>query len=133
MLTGLAFGASMAWLLGRGAMAKFEIDYEEKLYLALAALRGAGYAPLRLVLDRAERLGPTSIERLGTGAVRALDIEVDVRPDETPHIVASKDGLTLLAPVALRRLARWLAADGGQAEPMALVPAYRVPPLRVVS
>ncbi|PVM82939.1 hypothetical protein [Caulobacter endophyticus] len=113
-------------------MASVEIDYEEKLFLALAALRGAGYAPVRLVLDRAERLGPTSIERPGSGAARALDMEVEFQPDAKPHILACKDDRTLCAPVALRQLARWLAADGGEREPMALIPAYSVPRLRAV-
>ncbi len=113
-------------------MAKFDIDYEEKLYLALAALRGAGYAPVRLVLDRVERLGPTSLERHGDGSARALDLDVEVDPAATPHILARRDDRVIRAPVALRQLARWLAADGGEREPMALIPAYDVPRLRAV-
>ena len=66
-------------------MTKVMIDYEEKLYLALAALRGAGYEPERLVLDRPSRLGPTSIDWTATrsgGAPRALDLAVDFLEEE---------------------------------------------------
>jgi hypothetical protein len=116
-------------------MAKLAIDYEEKLYLALAALRGLDYAPERLVLDRASRLGPTSIDwtpvRSG-GLPRALDLEVEFLPTETPWIAVVKDGRMFRAPVGLRPLARWLASAAGEREPMALVPAYAVPKLRAV-
>lgn len=116
-------------------MAKLAIDYEEKLYLALAALRGAGYAPERLVLDRPSRLGPTSIDwtpaRSG-GLPRALDLEVEFLESQVPSIGVLKDGRAFQAPVGLRSLARWLASDAGALEPLALIPAYAVPKLRAV-
>lgn len=122
----------MVWLLGRGAVAKVMIDYEEKLYLALAALRGAGFSPLRLILDRPARLGPTSLDQPKDGPARALDLEVQFDEDLEPHILAQKDERTFEAPISLRKLARWLASDAGQREPLALIPAYTQPRLRVV-
>lgn len=122
----------MAVLLGRGAVAKVMIDYEEKLYLALAALRGAGFSPLRLVLDRPTRLGPTSIDRPKHGAPRALDLEVEFDTGHKPHIVAARGERVYQAPVTMRKLARWLASDAGEREPLAMIPTYQQPRLRVV-
>lgn len=122
----------MVVLLGRGAVAKVMIDYEEKLYLALAALRGAGFSPLGLVLDRPSRLGPMSVTWPKAGPPRALDLEVAFDPDRKPHIVAQRDEMVFEAPIKSRRLARWLASDAGQREPLALVPAYSQPRLRAV-
>jgi len=122
----------MAWLLGRGAVAKVMIDYEEKLYLALAALRGAGFAPVRMVLDRPSRLGPTSVEWPKAGPARALDLDVEFNPDCEPHILAERHDRTFRAPIRLRLLARWLASDAGEREPLAMIPAYSVPRLRAV-
>jgi hypothetical protein len=116
-------------------MAKFAIDYEEKLYLALAALRGAGYAPQRLVLDRPTRLGPTSIDwtPAKTGdAPRALDLDVEFEDSGPPTIAVVKDGRAFRAPVSLKPLARWLASAAGEREPLALIPAYAVARLRAV-
>ncbi|MBI1684056.1 hypothetical protein [Caulobacter hibisci] len=117
-------------------MGKLAIDYEEKLFLAIAALRGAGYAPERLVLDRPSRLGPSSIDwapaKTG-GAPRALDLDIEFQGDDAPSIAVSKDGRAFRAPVGLRPLARWLASAAGEREPLALVPAYTVARLRVVS
>lgn len=125
----------MVLLLGRGAVTKVMIDYEEKLYLALAALRGAGYEPERLVLDRPSRLGPTSIDwtaiRSG-GPPKALDLAVDFLETETPSIAVVKEGRTFLAPISLKPLARWLASAGGEREPLALIPTYEVTRLRAV-
>lgn len=113
-------------------MAKVMIDYEEKLYLALAALRGAGFAPVRLVLDRPARLGPTSLDWPHGGAARAMDLEVEFDAEREPHIVAEKDDRTFQAPIRPSRLARWLASDAGEREPLALVPTYGQARLRVV-
>ena len=117
-------------------MAGFAIDYEEKVYLALAALRGAGYAPERLVLDRPSRLGPTSIDwapaKLGA-APRALDLELAFEVGAAPTIAVVKDGRAFRAPVSLKPLARWLASAAGEREPLALIPAYSVARLRVVA
>ena len=116
-------------------MAKFAIDYEEKLYLALAALRGAGYAPQHLVLDRPTRLGPTSIDwapAKSGGAPRALELELQFEEGGSPTIAVIKDGRAFRAPVSLKRLARWLASAAGEREPLALVPAYAVARLRAV-
>lgn len=123
----------MVRLLGRGAVAKVMIDYEEKLYLALAALRGAGFSPLRLILDRPARLGPTSIDVARQGAPRALDLEVEFDAAREPHILALKDERVFQAPIGPRRLARWLASDAGQREPLAMIPMYRQARLRVIS
>ncbi|PLR28666.1 hypothetical protein SGCZBJ_01570 [Caulobacter zeae] len=125
----------MVRLLGRGAVTKVMIDYEEKLYLALAALRGAGYEPERLVLDRPSRLGPTSIDWTATrsgGAPRALDLAIDFQEQEPPSIAVSKDGRAFRAPVGLKPLARWLASAAGEREPLALIPTYAVARLRAV-
>jgi hypothetical protein len=126
----------MVRLLGRGAMARFAIDYEEKLYLALAALRGDGYAPQRLVLDRPTRLGPTSIDwtpaKTG-GPPRALDLDIEFEDGGSPSIAVLKDGRAFRAPVSLKPLARWLASAAGEREPLALVPTYVVARLRAVS
>lgn len=122
----------MVGLLGRGAVAKVMIDYEEKLYLALAALRGAGFSPLRLVLDRPARLGPTSLDWPKGGAARALDLEVRFEAYGEPHIVVQKDDRTFQAPIRPSLLARWLASDAGEREPLALIPVYAQPRLRVV-
>lgn len=116
-------------------MAKFAIDYEEKLYLALAALRGAGYAPERLRLDRPSRLGPASIDwapTLAGGLPRALDLEIEFQESARPSIGAVKNGRAFQAPVGLRPLARWLASAAGEQEPLALIPAYAVARLRRV-
>ena len=116
-------------------MAKFAIDYEEKLYLALAALRGAGYAPQHLVLDRPTRLGPTSIDwtpAKAGGAPRALDLEVEFEAARSPTIAVVKDGRAFRAPVGPRPLARWLASAAGEREPLALIPTYPVARLRAV-
>lgn len=113
-------------------MAKVMIDYEEKLYLALAALRGAGFSPIRLVLDRPARLGPTSIDRPKQGPARALDLDVDFDARVKPHIVAIKDERIYQAPVGAQRLARWLASDAGQREPLAMIPTYQQARLRIV-
>lgn len=116
-------------------MARIAIDYEEKLYLALSALRGAGYAPERLILDRPSRLGPTSIDWSGTRsgqAPRALDLDIEFQDLEPPSIIAIKDGRAFRAPVSFRALARWLASAAGEQEPLALVPAYAVTRLRAV-
>ncbi len=112
-------------------MAKVMIDYEEKLYLALAALRGAGFSPVRVVLDRPSRLGPTSVEWT-PGAARALDLEVAFAPDRRAHIVATKGDRVFEAPIGLKHLARWLASDAGEREPLAMVPIYSVPRLRAL-
>lgn len=125
----------MVLLLGRGAVTKVMIDYEEKLYLALAALRGAGYEPERLVLDRPSRLGPTSIDWTATrsgGPPKALDLVVDFLETETPSIAVIKDGRAFLAPISLKPLARWLASAAGEREPLALIPTYAVAKLRAV-
>jgi hypothetical protein len=125
----------MVRLLGRGAVTKVVIDYEEKLYLALAALRGAGYEPERLVLDRPSRLGPTSIDWTATcsgGAPRALDLAIDFHDQQPPSIAVSKDGRTFRAPVSFKPLARWLASAAGEREPLALIPTYAVTRLRAV-
>jgi hypothetical protein len=117
-------------------MARFAIDYEEKLYLALAALRGAGYAPERLVLDRPTRLGPTSIDWTAVkagGAPRALDLEIQFEEGGAPSIAVVKDGRAFRAPVSLKPLARWLASAAGEREPLALIPVYSVARLRVVA
>jgi hypothetical protein len=113
-------------------LAKVMIDYEEKLYLALAALRGAGFAPVRLVLDRPARLGPTSVEWTLGEPARALNLDVAFEVDSEPHIIALKDARTFRAPIRLRKLARWLASDAGQREPLAMIPTYSVAKLRVV-
>ncbi len=122
----------MVGLLGRGAVAKVVIDYEEKLYLALAALRGAGFSPLRLILDRPARLGPTSVEHSKHGPTRALDLDVEFDAGRRPHILAVKDERVYQAPIGARRLARWLASDAGQREPLAMIPTYQQARLRVV-
>lgn len=122
----------MVWLLGRGAVAKVMIDYEEKLYLALAALRGAGFSPIRLVLDRPTRLGPTSIDRPKQGPPRALDLDVEFDAGRKPHILASRDERVYQAPVGAQSLARWLASDAGQREPLAMIPTYQQARLRIV-
>lgn len=108
-------------------MAKLAIDYEEKLYLALAALRGAGYTPIRVVMDRAARLGPMSVDWTSNanGAPRAFDLELELQAGCKPFIAAIKDNRTFHAPIGARRLARWLASDAGEREPLALIPAYR--------
>lgn len=113
-------------------MTKTMIDYEEKLYLALAALRGAGFDPIRMVLDRPARLGPTSIEWPKNGGARALDLDVEFDTESEPHIVAQKDERTFQAPIRPRLLARWLASDAGEREPLAMVPMYGQPRLRMV-
>lgn len=113
-------------------MAEVMIDYEEKLYLALAALRGAGFSPLRLVLDRPTRLGPTSIDHPKYGSPRALDLEVEFDEEHEPHILAKKGEHVYQAPIGARRLARWLASDAGQREPLALIPTYQQTRLRIV-
>jgi hypothetical protein len=113
-------------------MAKVTIDYEERLYLALAAVRGAGFAPIRVVLDRPTRLGPTSIDWSNDSAARALDLEVAFDPDQPPHILVEKDQRTFQAPIRTHLLARWLASDAGEREPLALIPSYRQARLRAV-
>jgi hypothetical protein len=113
-------------------LADVMIDYEEKLYLAIAALRGAGFLPLRLILDRPARLGPNSIDHPKAGPARALDLDIDFDAEQEPHIVAAKDERVYHAPIAARRLARWLASDAGQREPLAMIPTYDQPRLRVV-
>jgi hypothetical protein len=113
-------------------LAKVMIDYEEKLYLALAALRGAGFAPIRLVLDRATRLGPTSVDWSRGEPTRALDLDIAFEAGGKPHILAVKDEKTFRAPIGLPKLARWLASDAGQREPLAMIPTYEVARLRVV-
>ena len=112
-------------------MARFDIDYEEKLYLALAALRGAGYVPERLVLDRPSRLGPTSIDWTAAPP-RALDLDIEFVETDAPTIAVVKDGRPFRAPVSLRPLARWLASAAGERQPLALIPAYGVARLRIV-